>query len=510
MLRRSLSSRVQMKRLITTQRKSHQRSVGGSLVGNIFKTKIGDGTLNIIGRADKVRLNTINRTSRNIREKYSQYLTPPETALTAVSMFSKTKNPKIDCLDLGAGTGILTVALYERFKNKINKIDAVEIDKVLSSILSKELSSLNIPYELIIGDAFTKTPNKKYDCIILNPPYKKMKADDARQKLLPCNVANLYAAFMLIGLTHLKKYGEMIAIVPRSWTNGQYFNAFRKYIFNNYSLDFMHIYGSRKDIFSDTNVLQETMIVKFSKQRQTHEIFVSYSESKSDNVKLNLYKADELINFNDLTVRVVPKSDKLPFSTIKAVGLCPSTGKIVDFRNKDSLYKDNPHLSDVYPLFYAGNFVENKILHPRNFGKPQWFLAKEPKQKRTLIQPGAYTIIKRFTSKEEKKRVVAYPLVIKNPVALENHLNFIHEGTSRKVVPLRSKRLAEGLALWCNSSLIDEWFRGISGSTQVNASDIKQFPCPTLKELEKMGRFWKWNLTQEEIDKIVEKNNGIK
>lgn len=458
--------------------------------------------MNILDKANRVRLIALSKISKEEREEYSQYFTPPETASMAASMYSEIKARKVSCLDLGAGTGILTAAVYERFKDKITQVDAIEIDKKLSSVLNDELSSLNVPYDLIIGDALTETPKKKYDYIILNPPYKKMRANDFRQKSLPCNVTNLYVAFMLIGLMHLKEYGEMVAIVPRSWTNGSYFKDFRKYVLSNYSLDAMHVYGSRKEIFSDTNVLQETMIVKFSKQQQLSNILVSYSEKKSDKVEKRLYKADELIDSQHLAVRINPSPNQLPGSTISDIGLCPSTGKIVDFRSKVFIYKDKPQSSHIYPLYYAGNFAEGEVSHPCDIGKPQWFFAKEPKQIKMLIQPGAYTVIKRFTSKEEKKRIVAFPLINKLPVALENHLNFIHAGSPRKVIPLRSKELAKGLALWCNSSLIDEWFRGISGSTQVNASDIKQIPCPTLEELENIGKFWKWDLTQSEIDEI--------
>ena len=64
--------------------------------------------------------------------------------------------------------------------------------------------------------------------------------------------------------------------------------------------------------------------------------------------------------------------------------------------------------------------------------------------------------------------------------------------------------LAQGLALWLNSTFIDKWFRDVSGSTQVNAGDIKAMPCPSLSDLERIGVYWRADLTQEMIDAICE------
>lgn len=86
---------------------------------------------------------------------------------------------------------------------------------------------------------------------------------------------------------------------------------------------------------------------------------------------------------------------------------------------------------------------------------------------------------------------------------MENHQNFIHAGTPRKTVPLE-KGVAKGLDIWLNSTLVDNWFRSISGSTQVNASDLNQMPVPSFDDLELMGKQWRIGLRQDIIDRICE------
>ena len=63
--------------------------------------------------AAETRIKIIQATSDNKRSVFSQHLTPPETANLAASMFSDLKACQqfIRCLDLGAGTGMLSIAL---------------------------------------------------------------------------------------------------------------------------------------------------------------------------------------------------------------------------------------------------------------------------------------------------------------------------------------------------------------------------------------------------------------
>lgn len=331
-----------------------------------------------------------------------------------------------------------------------------------------------------------------------------MAAGDVRQSELPCRSANLYSAFIAVGLTRLAENGELVAIVPRSWMNGDYFTPFRRYALNFFSLDAIHVYGSRTEVFSDTKVLQETMLVKFSNRRQAERIIVTQSFGKSDTTTISEYAASELIDPFTLVIRVAPRNKEGINETVSSIGLCPSTGRVVDFRSKERVYEEKPDCETVFPMVYARNFSCGKLDHPKRFGKPQWYCADDEKSDRQLTLPGAYVVVKRFSSKEEKRRVTAFPLIADKPIAIENHLNYIHAGSPRKVVPLRSKKLAEGLALWLNSTFVDQWFRDVSGSTQVNARDIKMIPCPTLDQLEKAGESWSPGMPQADIDKICE------
>lgn len=452
------------------------------------------------------RIKAIKATSEEHRHALAQHLTPSETAMLAVSMFSASDH-ELSCLDIGAGTGMLSVALVERYPNQIHAIDCIEVDPVLAKICDEDLVGVN--HQTIVADVLTSTPEKRYDRVILNPPYKKMASDDPRQASLPVRSANLYSAFLAIALEHLAPTGEVVAIIPRSWMNGDYFTPFRNWALNRYSLDAMHIYGSRTEIFEDTDVLQETMIVRFSNRKQTNKIEVSHSLQKRAIIKRQHFAPSELITDDARVIRIAPQRGKQT-ATISERGFCPSTGKVVDFRSRERIYMtkqeaitDAAAKEDIYRLVYAGNLRTGKLIHPADIGKCQWYRADDKSTTAQLIQPGSYVLVKRFSAKEETRRVVSYPITIEEPIAFENHTNFIHAGSPRKVVPLDSADIAKGISVWLNSSYIDEWFRDVSGSTQVNAKDIKAMPCPNTEDLVALGKVWQPKMTQESIDELV-------
>jgi adenine-specific DNA-methyltransferase len=91
---------------------------------------------------------------------------------------------------------------------------------------------------------------------------------------------------------------------------------------------------------------------------------------------------------------------------------------------------------------------------------------------RLLIPTKNYVLIKRFSSKEEKRRLTAacflkaaFPFPY---VGIENHVNYVYHA-ERDL----SQEEVYGIAAMFNSKLMDRYFRTISGNTQVNATEIR-------------------------------------
>lgn len=113
---------------------------------------------------------------------------------------------------------------------------------------------------------------------------------------------------------------------------------------------------------------------------------------------------------------------------------------------------------------------------------------------------GCYVLTRRFTTKEEKRRIVAtlYESNLPGPqVGFENRLNVFH--AARAGLP---RALAAGLAVYLNSRLVDRYFRQFNGHTQVNAADL---PYPSRATLER----WRqavagWPLAPQAIEALIE------
>src|SRR5262249_9185864 len=153
--------------------------------------------------------------------------------------------------------------------------------------------------------------------------------------------------------------------------------------------------------------------------------------------------------------------------------------RVVDFRAKDFLIANHTACrpnAKTAPLIYPMHFDSGAITWPRDGKKPN-HLVVSAETKELLVPPGVYVLVKRFSAKEEKRRVSAAlctpDTLPKTGYAFENHLNYYHDnGHGLPVL------IAKGLAAYLNSSLVDAYFRQFSGHTQVNASDLRNLPYP--------------------------------
>ncbi len=359
-------------------------------------------------------------------------------------------------------------------------------------------------------------PQLRFDCAILNPPYRKINSNSGVRRWLRTigiETSNLYTAFLALVLRLLEAGGELVAITPRSFSNGPYFRHFRRMFFHSMTIRRVHVFDSRSDTFHDDDVLQENVIIHAVKEiRRPALVVVSSSSGPEDaHVTVRDVEHDHLVRPGDPDVFLHIVPDELggevaqlmeSFTTSLAdLGLEVSTGRVVDFRAKEFLRKDPGKLTA--PLIYPGHIVDSFVAWPREGFKKPNAIVDTAKTKSLLVPSGSYVLVKRFSAKEEQRRVSA---AIYDPervpaerVGFENHLNFYHR--SGQGLPVT---LARGLTGFLNSTLIDLYLRQFNGHTQVNATDLRRLKYPMRAQLESLGeRIGRDFPQQSELDRLI-------
>jgi len=186
--------------------------------------------------------------------------------------------------------------------------------------------------------------------------------------------------------------------------------------------------------------------------------------------------------------------------SLEDIGVQTSTGPVVDFRLRKHL-RDMPEPGAI-PLLYPGHFNRQSTEWPKPGLKKPNALMRNAETEKWLYPNGFYCVVRRFSSKEEKRRIVAsvvQPRTFGDTEVLgfENHLNVFHQ--RKKGLP---EALARGLTVFLNTTAVDEHFRRFSGHTQVNATDLKRMKYPSRDALIALGE-WAMRcgeLTQAKID----------
>jgi adenine-specific DNA-methyltransferase len=479
---------------------------------------------------------------RNIRRhELGQFLTPHPVADFMASLFEASWQ-KLDLLDAGAGDGALSAALIRRLcgsRHKLTKISvtAFELDESLIESLHVTLHgcqqeceragiqfSATVLNEDFIAAAVPMVRNElfvsrgpRFNAAIVNPPYRKIRSDSSTRLLLRSagiETGNLYAGFVALITKLLADHGELVAITPRSFCNGPYFKPFRTDFLEAMSLRRLHVFESRSAAFSRDNVLQENIIVHAVKNIANPErVIISSSGGTFGSAVTEreveyreVVSPDDAGQFIHLAEGEASDSARAIMSRLSAslpeLGLSVSTGRVVDFRAKEFL-REQPE-RDTAPLIYSCHFNGGFVHWPKAKARKPNAIVSNDQTRELLVPAGIYVLVKRFTAKEERKRIVACIYdshQIQAPlVGFENHLNYFH--VNGRGLPMS---LAKGLAAFLNSTVVDTYFRQFNGHTQVNATDLRSLNFPTKVELEKLGRrIANPGMPQEELDALVE------
>lgn len=490
---------------------------------------------------DRRRIEAARLLSPADRTRLGQYMTPAPIANFMASLFSTVDRREIHLLDPGAGIGSLTAAFVQRVCEEQTphylSITAYEVDPNLAVALQTTLEDCTklaqthgvdfayevLPFdfiehatEVLSGGLFGKPTS--FTHVIANPPYKKINSQSAHRLQLRgvgIEATNLYAAFLALSVRLLAPGGELVAITPRSFCNGPYFLPFRKLLLESMSIRRIHTFEARDAAFREDDVLQENIIFSAAKTDQQAEVQLSSSHGLAlDGVQVRSAPLDEVLHSDDPELILhIPATDedaaiirivKSLGHTLRDLGLTVSTGQVVDFRFRAHLHQAQTQAT--VPLIYPAHIQDGYVTWPKTNGRKPNAIDDTAEIRKWLMPQGYYTLTRRFSSKEEKRRIFASVYdparVQTDRVGFENHLNVFHR-QGNGLAPA----LARGLALYLNSTVVDRFFRLFNGHTQVNATDLRMLPYPSLDILTALGKQAPSDRlpSQEAIDALVDR-----
>lgn len=481
-----------------------------------------------------------NIDDRARREELGQFLTSASVAGFMASLFGPLP-ARLRLLDAGAGAGALTSAFIDRCctpGSRVKEIETTlyELDPLILAALRTQMldcarrcERAGVRFRYVIeprdfiqemagrlsGDLFGGKP-PEFDFAIVNPPYRKISSDSAERSALRragIETSNLYTGFIALIQRLLAPGGELVAITPRSFCNGPYFRPFREGFLQQMSLRRLHVFDSRQAAFRTDAVLQENIIFHAVRSPNAPaQITVSSSSGEAgDRIQETRYPSEEIVRPDDPERFIhIPSGGRQDEAqrivdglktSLAMLGVTVSTGRVVDFRLRELLRQEAGE--GAVPLLYPCHLNGGTVHWPKSAGRKPNAIVDTAVTRPWLVPSGTYLLTKRFTSKEERRRLVTClfdPELIPAPwIGFENHLNYFHADGAGL-----DRELALGLFVYLNSTLVDDYFRRFSGHTQVNATDLRKLPYPDRVTLTAMGKVLEsTSAGQEAVDGIV-------
>jgi adenine-specific DNA-methyltransferase len=461
---------------------------------------------NVLSTIDTNTEKYINMVDLTVRKKNSQYFTPFSIGSYMSDKINLDKNMKVvRVLEPSGGTGRLAAAFLLGLDfSSVDKvyIDIFELDKNLIDILETNIKlisnyfsekNVELDYSIYCENFLEYDNSNKYDVIIGNPPYKKIRKNSseaiANSELLH-GQPNLYGLFIGKGVRMLNDEGQLIYLVPRSFFNGKYFSRVRELILNDYSLSFIHSFESRTKVINN-EILQELVIVKIEK-KMIGEVIIKHSLGIED-IDMSsefVVEKDIIWDVENIKIRlpiknnhidIIRKMNSFRFN-LSDYNLRFKTGPLVDFRMSE--YIDIVQsFNKYYPIYWCANFGDTNVKWPLVDTKyPQYVSNDIPIS--VLLNKGNYLLVKRFSSKEESKCLkvnkICFNSYMYDKFTVENHVNYLKVNDEDIILLL-------GLFVLYNSKFYSDYFSIINGTTQINVTDLNQLPVPNISTIRILG-----------------------
>lgn len=395
-----------------------------------------------------------SKSNRHCKE-HGLFLTPIPVAEFMAKRI-KTHGRELRILDPAAGAGVLCCAAAEALASRNRTPHAVElvaheVDEDLIAPLRAVLDCLADwcrargvaatarveAADFILAHAgalqsrgetpFFRTESDDFDIVISNPPYFKIGKADPRAVAASAVVhgqPNIYALFMAVGAALLRADGDFVFITPRSFASGPYFRRPRTVFFDMIQPTEIHVFGSRREAFVRDEVLQENVILagirgnRESPAIDDSPLVISSSLGvgdiaeavrrevpanrilESENRGLRLPVRDE----NDEALALVGSWP----SNLCDLGLNVSTGPVVPFRAAELIGREGEAPSSHASLLWMNHVRALRTTWPLNRHKPEHI--RRSGAGPLLLPNRNYVLLRRFSAKEEPRRLTAAPL----------------------------------------------------------------------------------------------------
>lgn len=302
------------------------------------------------------------------------------------------------------------------------------------------------------------------DAVIGNPPFGRVRLTPKERESFRESLrghANLYGLFLDVALRISS--GLVGYVMPTSWLAGDYFGALRALLCRNRPLRRLRFVGPRAGVFD--GVLQEMCLAVFDGDRDGAEVFDDLDSGEPRTVRVSGSEPWFIARKRgdvDLVAAAARHGNRLA-----DYGYTAHTGPLVWNRHRAQL-RERPGRGTA-PIVWSDAVRADVVVDAKTTRRANKHLALEGMRHLELVETAV--LVKRTTAKEQRRRIIAAPL-LSLPAVVENHLNVL---TADGVVP---KVTVEELAALLNSEPVDRLFRCLSGTVAVSASELEALPLP--------------------------------
>ncbi len=476
---------------------------------------------------------------QSIRSAWGAYYTPPALTERLLTLSTEAGVDWVTArvLDPACGGGAFLLPVAMKMREAMPALDAgallehfathlkgLEIDPFaawltqvwLEIAFAREMAAAGKPFPQVVSqcNSLEQAPVASFDLVIGNPPYGRLKLDEALRATYRRSLfghANLYGLFSDLALRWCSRQGVIAYVTPTSFLAGEYFKTLRHLIADEappWAMDFV---TARRGVFDD--VLQETMLTVYrkgavAKPAKVHFLSVGKSAEVTHAGQFALpHRASDpwLVPRHFGDEALIDQMNAMP-SRLRDWGYKVSTGPLVWNRYKSQFRVEEGE--GTYPVIWAESvsFEGEFCFRAQKRNHLPYFCPGQADGWLKVTQ--SCVLLQRTTSKEQVRRLIAAELPeafirAHGAVIVENHLNMIKPidgkpGVSPGVV-----------AALMNSRIADRAFRCISGSVAVSAFELEALPLPAAEDMRKLEQLVADKASRQRIEVELQRLYGI-